>query len=363
MEAGEGLKWKILLAYMLLLLSILLGIASQAEIAGFIQSYLATAPNNPGVYGTSTFFEEAAKRWGATLAGSVDELRSISGVVVYVVIGPDRPFTLEEGQVLESLAREGRLKLVVMDETIVSNWLSERFLATRVSGEEVASLESPPGWQYILEVDCPGIGSGLASKPSYIESTAGEVVCWVDTGESIYPLAALIRGPVPGLVVADSSLCANFMATPQPWSGEGNLELCASLLSLLVEEEDVVVFDASHYKGLPIQFKYGQAVLGVVVMPVRALGLLWALNPEATFSLILVASAAVSIILVRPWRKSPVKYEWSDLEERLAFYAVEEAAKRDLMLRLLLMVRVAEKIRPIRSAMIRRASRVIGAGR
>lgn len=335
-----------------------------AAMRGELRIYTSTSPSNPSVYGASEFYEAARESYGAMLIRSIEELDGLAadrgGSIVYVVIAPDKPFTYEEYQVLSRLASQGRLKMLVMDETIVSNWLLERMAGVRISGEELVRPGASGGWQYIVEVDCGPLGAGLASKPSFIEvDGGGEPLCTSRGLEEDRVLAVKVeRGGFNALVVADSSMCANFMLDPPPWLGDGNRSLCLGLLSLLVEPGDVVVFDDAHYKGLPIYFRYGQALAGLAAVPSRALSSMWSINQYATLASIIVFSTVIAA-LARPWR--PLERGVGDEAlEKLALYALHEAARRDRLLRLCLALGPALRIRPLRRLLLERAYRVLG---
>ncbi|GBF08954.1 hypothetical protein apy_06790 [Aeropyrum pernix] len=343
---------------------VLSGAAVDAAMRGELRIYTSTSPSNPSVFGASGFYEAAREAYGAVLVRSIGELEELAveggASIVYVVIAPDKPFTYEEYLVLSSLASQGRLKILVMDETIVSNWLLERLVGARVSGEELVVPGASGGWQYIVDVDCGPLGRGLASKPSFIEEAAGgDTICTADiAGEERVLAVKIERGGFKALVVADSSMCANFMLDPPPWLGGGNKGLCLGLLGLLVEPGDIVVFDDAHYKGIPLYFKYGQALAGLAAVPARALSSMWAINPYATLASLIAVSTALSA-LARPWR--PLERPLGDeMLEKLALYAIQEAARRDPILRAALTFGVALRLRPLRRLLIERAYRVLG---
>ncbi len=269
----------------------------------------STSPLNAGIYGTSIFVRLLASRGYTVVLAQPSELETLKGHIVYVVIGPDKPFTRDEIDALKRLAEEGRLSLLVGDELGIANGLTGELLGVKVAGSQLRVEENlGTGWDDFVPARCLN-DTILFSKPSAL--MGGEPLCralgtpWLDAdgdrhvevGEARLPgavLAAYVeRGGVQGIVVADSSIFANYMV--KGYRGlPPTAQIVEAFADMLARNHSNTVFavDYTHYEYEEKSML--KPIVAAVVLPRLLLTAAWhaASSAHREWVLVIVAVSA-----------------------------------------------------------------------
>jgi hypothetical protein len=187
------------------------------------------SPFNPGPWGSSSLVELLEGAGYRVVLGGVDTVASYvrSGFrVAYLVLAPDRQFSLEEAATLRALLGHGLVGVMVADELGVANSL--------LNGLEV-TIGEPIG-ELATYIRC-GSYAILTAKVSTVKG--GKNICF--TEPNLLPIASVLEArSYRVLVIGDSSIFANYMI------GE-SAELVLHLTSIVADHADVLVLDIEHY--------------------------------------------------------------------------------------------------------------------
>ncbi len=323
----------------------LLAVSVVALAATYGLSYMVleaenTSPLNLGLYGTSMLTQLIAREGYRVAVARVDELPAMEGHIVYIVIGPEKPFTEKEIKILEELASEKRLSLLIGDELGIANSVTRSLLGVEINGnlarsEELMNTE----WRDFVPADCWNGVHTLFSRASVVEG--GEPICianstvWLDEnvnnrleeGEAVLPEAVMAsyveKEGLRAVVVADSSVFANYML-----AGYRGVEPSTGFVKLLVsllasgERNVVFVFDYTHYsyrKNI-----VSKPLVTLITLPRMLLQAVWeaagSTNHGVVFALATLASAVFSMLLFPP----PMREARRARDENLLSYLATE---------------------------------------
>ncbi len=222
---------------------VILSLARVEDIAGPF-SLTSTSPTNSFLTGSRLVYEELLNRGYRVVLGGVNHAKYYDEVL-YLVIGPEKPFTPLEVELIVEQVKRGKMNVIVADELGVSNRLVERLVGARISGSIIHS--GVTGFSsYLVPLECMDRGI-ISSKVSYIigNTTGYEVVCTSTSVE--YPIGILSNNPGSVMVLADSSIFANFLVAGYdglPSTGDVALGLIESMMR---NDDTVIVFDIEHY--------------------------------------------------------------------------------------------------------------------
>ncbi|BES80460.1 DUF4350 domain-containing protein [Pyrodictium abyssi] len=202
----------------------------------------SASPLNQAPLGSSTLAGLLAGHGYRVALGGVDTVAALAKEtrVVYIVVGPDKPFTEDEASVLGRLVRIGKVSLLLADELGVVNSLAGALGTGRVAGGMPTADGSP-----VVELECMGRRL-LSTKVSQVVGAGPEarVLC---TGPGGEPVAVLTRhGDGLVLLVADSSMFTNILlGGAPPFAPTAGTVL--DLVGELAGPGTAVVLDTAHY--------------------------------------------------------------------------------------------------------------------
>ncbi len=224
-----------------------------ATIAGF----KSPSPENYGLFGSSEVpLLLSSLGYNVKLGGPYD----ISPKGLYMVIAPEKPFSEIEKATVVSAIKRGA-KLVVADETGMANSLTDNF-GIKISGIYViANDKRGHGWDEVVRVVCNINGTDISfitTRVSYIEKYPkwAKPLCWIDDPRvsKRYVLAVFGNyGKGKVLVIADSTLFANFMVKgiyPELGSTE---RVVKDLIRFMSPEKNQIIIDNDHYNLIYIK--------------------------------------------------------------------------------------------------------------
>jgi hypothetical protein len=230
--------------------AILAGPALEARVKAY--EWFSPSPRNPGDGGSTAFVGDLQRQYSRRLIiggpGVAARLVGEGARVLYIVIGPDKGFTPREIEELARAFETGRLRILVADDTGVTEELL-RHINAPLPGQPVLNPKylASGDWQYILTISCKGV-EGTASKALAVEARGGRVLCvYKETGQ---PAAVLREGPGWGgvLVVGDASIFSNFLYTGSiPWLGSSRGVALYLARVAGASRADWVVVDDAHY--------------------------------------------------------------------------------------------------------------------
>lgn len=244
---------------------ILTYLTSLTVAAGGIQpiilpSTASTSPLNPYPYGLYNFYSDLISVYDVGFVSTPFDIGLEGDRILYVVFGPEQTFSEAEADYIVDLLNSGRIDLLLGDETNISNSILIK-LGIEVDGRIMVLEDVFDESRYISRVDCGSLGGGFVSKSSYVSIAppSSEVLC---SGQGIYivdgevisnpPVAIriVLKSGSEILVIADSSICTNFMYSSSWWNIEGNKELCMEFVNLLMRDGyRTIRFDIGHYIG------------------------------------------------------------------------------------------------------------------
>jgi len=293
--------------------------ASQLSVSEEKSSILSPSPMNTFFAGTSSFYSAISSQAKVILAGPSEAARlALEGErVAYLLIGPDKPLSQEEVEVLVEAYKTGRLALLVADETGNANNLLEALDAPHIDGR-LPGIGSGGGWELMVQVACEGLSgsfyTGLADKVE-----GGTPICWAHTGDPI----ASIQGGI--LVVGDSSLFSNYLYNGFD-SLPSTMPAAHYLASKILENTTIVVYDVKHYETVEGRLGLAAAPRLLAALASTANGMASSIEGLRGVALLAVASIPWAVILSPPTTPpGGVKDEVGEAVKRLK-EAVEEGA-------------------------------------
>ncbi len=223
-----------------LLLVFPLGALFSVEFTGHLP--LSPSPLNTDPGGTSGFYLDLDRNIGVWLGGAGD-LRGPG--VVYLVIGPDRPFTRAEALAIAGAVEEGARALLA-DETGNIDPVLEALGLPVLGGLVYNESSRGGGWEWTVSIHCSGLeGVYYSTRVARVEQGPGTVVCRAGDGSPVAVQYRVGEGTV--LVVGDSTLFANFLYE----EGYGPLPptrpIAWFLFNAVYEPGYRVVWDNEHY--------------------------------------------------------------------------------------------------------------------
>ncbi len=241
----------------LLLLLVIFSAALVAAATGNIYtrsaSIYSTSPENIFMTGSHDFYSLLSQKGYRVILGSPNYVATryyMYGRTLYIVLGPDKPFTEDEASTLAKLVKDGRIALLVADETGNSNKLVEKITGIRISSDMLESSVTGR-LSYIVPLICLGRVI-VSTKVAWLENIppSAKVVCWAEPSPGKrYPVAALVKtGKGVALIVSDSSIFSNFeIEGLRPFLSTRSVAL--SLVELVAKNYPVhyIVFDNTHY--------------------------------------------------------------------------------------------------------------------
>ena len=234
------------------------GFLTETSIVSIAPDIGSTSPLNTYLYGTSEIFQLSSSRWRVE---TIDSIWILEGYdkAAYIVIGPDKPFTDDEIAFIKELLSEGRLNILIADETEISNSLISMVSGIALGINPIIRLNQSGGWEYIYRFECRGYGGGLGSKASLIH-IYGEGWTPICRALGVYrygstyvvnPIVAAYKDIGNGsriIVISDSSICINYIVR-ELGSGYGNPDICMELIRLISSDGQIpILFDVSHYR-------------------------------------------------------------------------------------------------------------------
>jgi hypothetical protein len=308
------------LTLLLLIAGLLLLAVAGSVVETRVAYVLSTSPENDFVTGSSSFYTTLVKKGYHIILSSPASLPDISSkskCVVYMLIGPDKPLSPTEAELIANLYREGKISILVADETGAANVLLEKLHAAVVGG----FVTAPPrltGEALIVPVRCGSMVVVSSKVAALVGVGNGRIVCRAYNGYGWVPIAALYVSPKGSklLVIGDSSIFANFefnglYGFPQTKS------LALSLVNLVAGPNCIIVFDNSHY--LQVRLKLGHLALLtgrlLIAIPQGIVVAMLSQSPIIAFVLTFIASLIIAIYsLGIPWTPKPFRSELEEYE-------------------------------------------------
>ena len=313
---------RVTLLTLLVLFSVLVLIGSLYEAKSYRVAEHSPSPLNPLPGGTQLFYHELAREARVVLGGP-DSIDSINGKILYIIIGIDKPFTSREADIIVRGVEEGKVHLLVADETGMANVLLERLGAGRIDGYVID--EAGVGeWKYVVPLYCGG-ESSVSTLVARLElGEGGTPVCFSNDNVvgALYDRGGLV------LVVGDSSVFANFL-----YGGEYQLlpdtrRLAWEIVGMAgFDEVDVVVWDNAHYAYKPGESRSGILARLVGAVMAESEGVeekLSTVEPGRLILYLLTASLPWPVILLFPSRReAPTVDDTGDFESWLVSLEAE----------------------------------------
>lgn len=234
----------------------------------------SASPFNKKLFGTSTLVSLLKKNgYRVHVANSVFELENIDvDNIVYVVIAPDKGFTLEEIDFLLDITRRKHVSFLIADEIGIVNNLTTRLFNIDILGELVRDRDLiGSGWDDFITCRCVIEDKSFTlmfSRSSVIKMVGrGKPLCrgvgslWIDYDwDVLHELGEpMLYSPITGVygyyssgrfvVIADSSIFTNYMVNG--YKGIPSTKpFVENLFRWLTRgyKDTVIVFDNAHYR-------------------------------------------------------------------------------------------------------------------
>ncbi len=250
----------------------------------------STSPRNPFLTGTSAFYEELEKRGYRVSFGRYRG-------DLYVVIGPDKTLPQDDVKFIVERFRQGRLSILVADETGIMNGLLVELAGIKISGKYLRWPRGDGVSSLIVPISCLG-RIVFSTKVSYIVNIPEDarILCSFKSREGVeYPVAVLVeRGSSKLLVVADSSIFANFLY--RGYRGLGPSKWIAlSLFSHVASPRHKILFEDRLYEE-SIVVKFASIGFEIVEFTTRILGGLSSEFSEISTARWIIVSSFISTI-------------------------------------------------------------------
>ncbi len=236
-------------ALIVLIIGLLLVVAmSPGEKPSQRYPLLSTSPENNGPGGTSLFVSDLIRSYHNVVLGGVKDLSSEDGGrILYIVLGPDKPFNKTEANIIAEEVKTGKLNLLIADE---SGNVSVLLNSLRVGGiGEIifngSRAHQGEGWGYVVGLKC-GSEHYYTTKAARLNTVpGGEVLCTYEDGSPAAVLYRVGKGVV--LVVGDSSIFANFLYGGYLTGFPPTRTLAQQLVDNVTQNISVIIVDNTHY--------------------------------------------------------------------------------------------------------------------
>ncbi len=290
----------------LLAAALFAGPALEARVKEY--QWYSLSPENSGDGGSSAFLSHLRREApGRVVLGGPEEAVGAAREgyrVLYIVLGPDKPFTSVEILEIREAFSTGRLRLLVADDLGVARSLLEA-LDAPVPGRPAYNPGASGEWRYILTVEC-GPVKGTASEALIVEPRGGSTVCkYHEAGE---PAAAWRGGPGWSgvLVVGDASVFSNFLFRgSMSWLGSSRSLALWLTYKAGLGEADLIVVDNVHYNARMYVYRgqYGALLLAGVSEALATALSGFALREPLAATLVMAGLAtALAAIVTNPYR-------------------------------------------------------------
>lgn len=252
-----------------------------------ITLHVSTSPYNTLWNGTSEFYSTLVDRgykvYMVTSLNDIDKIITGNDSIVYIVIAPDKPFTLKEAEKLVKIASKARrVSFLVADESITSNTLLNRLFNVSISGIVLRDPLSPYGPLHPV-VKCSINDTTytlLLNIASYINindvNGEFEILCRFN-GKPVIIYAT--RDWYDGVVLSDSSIFINQFfnerylneSIPSRYTPIDNKRFALDVVELLTHgsRDCKILIDCYHYKVLNVN--------NLVNLPIPPIGLVLSL--------------------------------------------------------------------------------------
>ncbi|MCE4625881.1 MAG: hypothetical protein F7C35_08505 [Desulfurococcales archaeon] len=304
----------------------------------YTTSLLSSSPLNRGPGGTSTFFSTIKGMYNVEL-GNVSSIGGEKSL--FIIIGPDVPFTPEEAGRIADLVKRGSIDLLLADETNLTSKILEE-LGLNPFGPMVLNSSNPIS-PYIVGIKC-GNTSALTTKAAVAPLRGdGKVLCKYANGEPAAILYEVNGSRV--VIVGDSSIFANYEFDEGVLGSPATRRIALFLVEEAMSSKDErVIMEVSHYL-------YNES-LNPATVPARILDQLLesagklrvkasTARPEHLIAAMLAVSLPFPLILLTPSRRpTPRDEEMIEVEgkllEKLAFKLgldvdLEEVGPEDIL--------------------------------
>ena len=309
------------LILLLLLAGLLLLAAAGSAVETRIAYVLSTSPENSFVTGSSSFYTALVKQgYHATLASprTLKDLAERLDCTVYMLIGPDKPLEPSEAELIANLYREGKISILVADETGAAN-----ILLTKLHAATIGSLVLAPakltGSSLITPIYCGSTVTVSSKVVALTNIDGGRVVCTAYNGREWIPIAALYTNSKGAklLVIGDSSIFANFEFDGL-YGFPKTDRLALKLVSLIAKPGCTIVYDNSHY--LTARIRFGRLALFtsrlLLAAPQATALAILSQKPLAALALAFTAALTTALYLLgAPWTPKPLHSEVEEYEK------------------------------------------------
>ncbi|MCE4609573.1 MAG: hypothetical protein F7C36_04235 [Desulfurococcales archaeon] len=236
-------------ALIVLIIGLLLVIAmSPGERPSQRYPLLSTSPENNGPGGTSLFVSDLTRSHHNVVLGGVKDLSSQdNGRILYIILGPDKPFNRTEANIIAEEVKTGKLNLLIADESgnvsVLLNSLGVGGIGEIIFNESRA--HQGEGWGYIVGLNC-GSDHYYTTKATRLDTVpGGEVLCTYEDGSPAAVLYKVGKGVV--LVVGDSSIFANFLYGGYLAGFSPTRTLAQQLVDNVTRNVSTIIIDNTHY--------------------------------------------------------------------------------------------------------------------
>ncbi len=269
--------------------------------------WLSTSPSNTGEGGSYWFYRDISRNNNVVLSNPYS-IKKTSGRILYMIVGPDKPFTSDEARIIAENVRNGTITLLIADETNNTEAIL-RELGLNAIGPTIYNQSSKGGgWEWVVKLTCFN-ETVYTTKAVHVKQLRdGKVLCRYGDGSPAAVLYHVGKGTV--VVIGDSSIFANFL-----YKGDYNLlpptkNVALKLFSIVANQTDIVLFDSSHYTFTPETkgFYYLSGLAGQISYSLNNLAKkAEAIDKVTLLFIILSASAPWAVIFLFPTQSPPRK--------------------------------------------------------
>ena len=248
--------------------------------------YYSSSPYNTLWNGTSEFYnmlkEEGYEVYLLNSMSDINRLVKVNDSFLYIVIAPDRPFTLDDIKLLkEAIQRAYHASFLIADENITSNSLLMTLFHAMISGLVIKDPNSPYGplfpvvkckindTEYTLVLNIASYITLIPRHPGFEE----EFFRFLCTYEG-KPIVVYYMGEdYEGIIISDSSIFINQFfkeeylneSVPKRFTSIENKQFAIDIVKVLThgDKEYKIIIDCLHYKALGIE-----TLLGLPIPPI-----------------------------------------------------------------------------------------------
>lgn len=269
--------------------------------------WLSTSPSNTGEGGSYWFYRDLSLNYNVVI-GNPYTIPEKDGRILYLVIGPDKPFKEEEAKIIAGRVENGSATLFIADETNNTARLLEA-LGLRAIGSTIYNgTVRGGGWEWVVSLSCFNETTYTTKAVRVNPGDSGRILCRYGDGS---PAAVVYRvGNGTVVVVGDSSIFANFLYRGDYKMLPSTRKIALMLVDAFASGRSVIVFDSSHYAFQPGSrgLYYLSGLAGQVSYSLSSLAEKVRFTSRITLLLIVLsASAPWAVILILPSQPPPRK--------------------------------------------------------